>query len=191
MHFINRGCRWRYSMRKQSLFWDAIDEGSSKLQGGPPLSLFDMLLTTREGLRTYVSFVVHLPRWFFCLLGCGSFHFVPRIPPFWGALVYWPLAGFHHFSPFFGSKVRQISHKGIIQELLRSRTMWSRQLIMQQFLEVWDSVNWIYIIVEQTSLSLCQSLEPIITNTTRCTWNPGIWRNCRRKMVLLFKRMRR
>jgi hypothetical protein len=34
--------------------------------------------------------------WFICLLGRGSFHFVPCILPFFGALVYLWLAGFHH-----------------------------------------------------------------------------------------------
>jgi len=73
VHFINRGCRWRYSMCKRSLFWDAIDEGSSKLQGGPPLSLFDMLLTTSEGLRTYVPFVVLLSSWMRVLPFCSLY----------------------------------------------------------------------------------------------------------------------
>ncbi len=29
-----------------------------------------------------MDIVVHPLRWFFCFLGCGSFHFVPCIPPF-------------------------------------------------------------------------------------------------------------
>jgi hypothetical protein len=33
-------------------------------------------------------------RWFFCLLGCGSFHFVLWIPQFLGALVYYDWQGF-------------------------------------------------------------------------------------------------
>ncbi len=40
--------------------------------------------------------VVRLLRWFFCLLGHGSFHFVLFTPPFLGALIYLWLAGFHH-----------------------------------------------------------------------------------------------
>jgi hypothetical protein len=41
-----------------------------------------------------VPLVVCPLRWFFCLLGCESFHFVPCIPPFLGALgpsVQWDL----------------------------------------------------------------------------------------------------
>jgi len=34
-----------------------------------------------------VPLVFHPLGWFFCLLGCGSFHFVPFISPFLGALV--------------------------------------------------------------------------------------------------------
>jgi hypothetical protein len=42
-----------------------------------------------EGVQELrVPFVVHPLRWFFHLLGHGSFHFVRCIPPFWGALVY-------------------------------------------------------------------------------------------------------
>ncbi len=70
----------------------AVSEGSSRLgvlSGGPPLSLFVMLLVTKVGLGTYVPFVVRPLRWFFCLLGHESFHFVPCIPPFFlGGLVY-------------------------------------------------------------------------------------------------------
>ncbi len=64
-----------------------ISEGLSKLGillGSPPISLFDILLTTREGLGTRFS-----PRWFVYLLRCGSFHFVYYIPPFLGALVFY------------------------------------------------------------------------------------------------------
>jgi len=44
-----------------------------------------------------VPFVVCPLRWFFCLLDSGqSFHFIPCIPPFLGALVYLWLAGLHH-----------------------------------------------------------------------------------------------
>ncbi len=39
-------------------------------------------------------------RWFFCLLGCRSFHFVPCFPPFWGAFVFLWLVGFHHHYSF-------------------------------------------------------------------------------------------
>ncbi len=60
----------------------AVGEGFSRLGllsgGPPPLSLFDMLQ------ELDVPFVVCLLGWFFCLLGCGSFHFVPCIPPFFG-----------------------------------------------------------------------------------------------------------
>jgi hypothetical protein len=38
--------------------------------------------------------MVHPLRWFFCLLGHGSFHFVPCFPPFLGTLVYLWLASF-------------------------------------------------------------------------------------------------
>ncbi len=66
-----------------------IVEGSSRLgvlSRGPPLLLLDMLLMTRqEGVwELDVPFVVHPFRWFFCLLGRGSFRFVPCIPPFFG-----------------------------------------------------------------------------------------------------------
>jgi hypothetical protein len=58
----------------------ALGEGFfrlSLLSGGPPFSLFDMLQ------ELDVPFVVcPLGWWFFCLLGCGSFHFVPCIQPF-------------------------------------------------------------------------------------------------------------
>ncbi len=37
----------------------------------------------QEGVQELdVSFVVRPSRWFFCLLGCGSFHFVPFVYPF-------------------------------------------------------------------------------------------------------------
>ncbi len=63
----------------------AVSEGSSRLgvlSGGPPLSLFVMFLVIKVGLGTYVPLVVRPLRWFFCLLGHESFHFVPCIPPF-------------------------------------------------------------------------------------------------------------
>jgi hypothetical protein len=37
-------------------------------------------------------FVVRPLQRFFCLLGCRSFRFIPSIPPFLGALVYFGLA---------------------------------------------------------------------------------------------------
>ncbi len=50
-----------------------------------PGSLFDMVLTRGGGLGTWVPLVVNPLRWFFCLLGRGSFHFVPCIhSPFFG-----------------------------------------------------------------------------------------------------------
>jgi hypothetical protein len=42
---------------------------------------------------------------------CPSILFL-CFPPFWGALVYLRLVGFHHFSPFLEVKLYQISHKG-------------------------------------------------------------------------------
>ncbi len=39
-------------------------------------------------------------RWFFCFLGCGSFHFVPRIPPFLGALVFFMIGKVSSFGGF-------------------------------------------------------------------------------------------
>jgi hypothetical protein len=61
---------------------------------------FFICFSRPEGVRELDVPVVVCPlRWFFfCLLQCGSFHFVPCIPPFFfsGALVYLWLAGFHH-----------------------------------------------------------------------------------------------
>jgi hypothetical protein len=103
----------------------AVGEGSFRLgvfSGGPTLYLFDMLLVIGGGWGNWCSpcgspspfiigyasghrrgvweldvpFVVHPLRWFFCLLGQASFHFVPCIPLFLGALVYLWLAEFHH-----------------------------------------------------------------------------------------------
>ncbi len=56
----------------------AVGEGLSRLgilSGGPPLSLFDMLLAT-EGVQE-LDLVVCPLWWFICLLGHGSCHFVP------------------------------------------------------------------------------------------------------------------
>ncbi len=68
----------------------AVGEGSSRLgvlSGGPPFSLFD-IFSRQKGVRELdVPFVVHLLKWFFCLLGSGSFHFVPCIAPLLGSLV--------------------------------------------------------------------------------------------------------
>jgi hypothetical protein len=44
--------------------------------------------------------VVRPLRWFFCFLGCGSFHFVPRIPPFLGALVFFMIGRVSSFDGF-------------------------------------------------------------------------------------------
>jgi hypothetical protein len=69
----------------------AIDEGSFRLgilSRVPPLSLFDMLIKTRGHSGLDIPFVVRPLRWSFHLLGHGSFHFVPCIPPFVSALVY-------------------------------------------------------------------------------------------------------
>jgi hypothetical protein len=82
------------------ILWHAIviGEGSSKLgilPGGP--SPFIIWYASRKFMN------LMFPLWFdllggsFCLLGCGSFHFVPCIPPYLGALVFILLAGFHHF----------------------------------------------------------------------------------------------
>jgi hypothetical protein len=72
----------------------AIDEGSSKLGvflEGPPLSLFDVLLMTRGVQELHVPFVVHpLLKWFICLLGRGSFRYVPCFPLIW---VLWLIYG--------------------------------------------------------------------------------------------------
>jgi hypothetical protein len=65
-----------------------IDEDSFKLGillGHPPISSFDMLLATRRGFKNMMfPVVVHPLRWFLCLLGVKSFHFIPYIPPFLG-----------------------------------------------------------------------------------------------------------
>jgi hypothetical protein len=61
-----------------------IGEGSSRqgiLSGGPPLSLFDMLLATRRGWELDIPFVVHLLRWFFVFLH-RSFHLFIVFPLF-------------------------------------------------------------------------------------------------------------
>ncbi len=63
-----------------------VGEGSSRLNilsRSPPLSLFDIGVSELD-----VPLKVCPLRWFFCLLGHGSFHFVPCIPPFLGALVF-------------------------------------------------------------------------------------------------------
>jgi hypothetical protein len=57
LHFINKGCQWLHTMCRWSLFGDVVFNkwGSLRLgllSGGPPLSLFDMLLATWEGSRT-------------------------------------------------------------------------------------------------------------------------------------------
>jgi len=55
-------------------------EGLSRLgilSGGPSLSLFDMLLATEWVQEFDVPLVVCPLWWFICLLGHGSFHFVP------------------------------------------------------------------------------------------------------------------
>jgi len=56
----------------------------------PLVSLFDMLLTIGKGLRTWLMFPLCLAlfRCFIGVLEHGSFHFVPCIPSFWGALVF-------------------------------------------------------------------------------------------------------
>ncbi len=59
------------------------------LSGGCTLSSFDMLLAIGGGVEELdVPFAVPPLWWFFCLLGCESFHFVPCILPFLGAFVY-------------------------------------------------------------------------------------------------------
>jgi len=75
-----------------------VGEGSFRLgvlSGGPPLSLFDMLLETARGggrggvQQLDVPLVVHPIGWFFCLLGCGVLPFCSFYSPFFlGALVY-------------------------------------------------------------------------------------------------------
>jgi hypothetical protein len=77
----------------------AISEGSFKLSflsKGPPLSLFHMISQKERFRELDVPFVVRLFKWFFCLLGHGSFLFLLCILTFWGALIYVWLAGFHH-----------------------------------------------------------------------------------------------
>ncbi len=76
-------------------------EGSSRLgvlSGGPPFSLFVMLLKQPKGVwELDVPFVVCPLRWFFRLLGHESFHFVPCIPPFFWVLWFiYDWQGFHH-----------------------------------------------------------------------------------------------
>jgi hypothetical protein len=66
-----------------------VGEGFSRLSilsRALPFSLFDMLLMTGGVQEFYVPFVVHLLWWFCCLLGFGSFHFVPCFPPFFWVL---------------------------------------------------------------------------------------------------------
>ncbi len=68
-----------------------VSEGSFRLcvlSRGPPLSLFNILVTIRGVWELDVPIVVHPLGWFFCRLGHGSIHFVPCIPPLLGALVY-------------------------------------------------------------------------------------------------------
>jgi hypothetical protein len=58
------------------------------LSRDPPLFLCDMLLVTREGSGIWFS-PCGLFSWVVLLfLECGSFYFVPCLPPFLGALVY-------------------------------------------------------------------------------------------------------
>jgi hypothetical protein len=69
----------------------AIGEGSSRLGvllTCSPLFLFDMFFMIGLVQELDVPFMVCTLEWFFCLLGRMSFHFVPCIPPFLGALVY-------------------------------------------------------------------------------------------------------
>jgi hypothetical protein len=54
-----------------------------------------MLIKTREDSGTWYFLCGSLLRWFFHLVGHGSFHFVSGIPRFVGALVYLWLAWFH------------------------------------------------------------------------------------------------
>ncbi len=75
-----------------------VNEGLSRLSvflGGSPLSLFNMLLTTRGGSRTWCSPSMVCPlRWFICLFGCGS-SILFLASRFLGASVNLSLAGFH------------------------------------------------------------------------------------------------
>jgi hypothetical protein len=67
----------------------AVGEGSSRqsiFSGCPTLSLFDMLLA-REGFKNLMFPLWFALLWVFCLLGHGSFHFVPCIPLFWVLMI--------------------------------------------------------------------------------------------------------
>jgi hypothetical protein len=71
-----------------------------------------------------VPLVVSLLRWFFCLLGGGSFHFVLCILPILGALVYLWLAGFHLVCPLW-EQMRAYLYTGgaSTQMLVQSRVL--------------------------------------------------------------------
>jgi hypothetical protein len=60
--------------------------------GGPSLSLFDMILATRGWELDFPPLVL----WFICLLGHGSFHFVPCLHLFWVLWLINGWVGFRH-----------------------------------------------------------------------------------------------
>jgi hypothetical protein len=65
------------------------------------LGVRQIWFSQQEGVQEFdVPFVVHLLRWFFCLFGHGSFHFVPCMPPFLGALVFYDWQSFIIFLSF-------------------------------------------------------------------------------------------
>ncbi len=61
----------------------------SPFQGGCLANPFDNTSHDRRGSGNLMfPFVIRLHRWFFCLLGRGSFHFFLCISPFLDALIY-------------------------------------------------------------------------------------------------------
>ncbi len=108
---------WRPSSLNLRHAVAVVGEGSFRLcvlSGGPPLSLFDICFLRQQGVQQLdVPLVFHPLGWFFCLLGCGSFHFVPFISPFLGALVL-----------FMIGRVSSISSKAAIkpQSLSKEKT---------------------------------------------------------------------
>ncbi len=91
----------------------------------------------RVGRMCCDLFVVRLLRWFFCLLGHGSFHFVLCFPPFLGALIIYDWQGFIIFDllPIALERERERDSD--------PRQIWSRRLewaVITRWLEIVDLV---------------------------------------------------
>jgi hypothetical protein len=82
-----------------------------------------------------VPFVVRPLRWFFCLDGCGSFHFVPCIPPFLDALVYLWLAGFHHITTSTNIKL-------VIDLIIDERQPLWKHSLLHLWHEIMNKTKW-------------------------------------------------